>query len=92
MSEVIALNVPTIFIPSPYVANNHQYYNALDLVNKKAALMIEEKNFNCHTLLSSIDKLLKDDEVKKNLKKITFVDSEKVFIKEIKELLKWLKN
>lgn len=88
MSEVIALNVPTIFIPSPYVANNHQYYNALDLVNKKAALMIEEKNFNCHTLLNSIDKLLKDDEVKKNLKNITFIDSEKVFIKEIKELLK----
>ena len=88
MSEVIALHVPTIFIPSPYVANNHQYYNALDLVKKKAALMIEEKDFNCRTLLSDIDKLLKDDTIKKNLKNISLVDSEKVFINEIKELFK----
>ena len=89
MSEVIALHVPTIFIPSPYVANNHQYYNALDLVKKKAALMIEEKDFNCRTLLSDIDKLLKDDTIKNNLKNISLVDSEKVFINEIKELFKW---
>ncbi len=89
MSEVIALNVPTIFIPSPYVANNHQYYNALDLVNKKAALMIEEKEFSKDKMLKSIDKLLENNkEIKNNLKNISLVDSEEVFTKEIKELLK----
>ena len=89
MSEVIALNVPTIFIPSPYVANNHQYYNALDLVNKKAALMIEEKEFTKDKMLKSIDKLLENNkEIKNNLKNISLVDSEEVFTKEIKELLK----
>ena len=44
LSEIIALNVPSIIIPSPFVANNHQYINALDLVKKDAALMIEEKD------------------------------------------------
>lgn len=89
MSEVVALNVPTIFIPSPFVANNHQYYNALDLVNKKAALMIEEKDFDGDLLLSKIDDLLKNSgEIKDNLKKISFVDSEEVFIKEVRELFK----
>lgn len=89
MSEVVALNIPTIFIPSPYVANNHQYYNALDLVKKNAALMIEEKDFTDTKLLDSIDELFKNGmEIKKNLKNISMVDSEKVFIDEIKELLK----
>ena len=89
MSEIIALKVPTIFIPSPYVANNHQYYNALDLVNKKAALMIEEKDFSKEILLTKIDELLSSsDKVKENLNNISLVDSEKVFISEVKELLK----
>ena len=88
MSEVIALKVPTIFIPSPYVANNHQYYNAIDLVNKKAALMIEEKDFSKELLLSKIDELLKiSKEIKNNLESISVVDSEKVFINEIKGIL-----
>ena len=88
MSEVIALKVPTIFIPSPYVANNHQYYNAIDLVNKKAALMIEEKDFSKELLLSKIDELLKSSkEIKHNLESISVVDSEKAFINEIKGIL-----
>lgn len=89
MSEIIALKVPTIFIPSPYVANNHQYYNAIDLVNKKAALMIEEKSFSKEVLLEKIDELLKNNkEIKNNLEKISLVDSETVFINEIKGILK----
>lgn len=88
MSEVIALNVPTIFIPSPYVANNHQYYNALDLVEKKAALMIEEKNLSTEVVLNTIDKLLKENkEIKQNLKNIPMIDSEGVFISEVRKIL-----
>ena len=88
MSEVIALKVPTIFIPSPYVANNHQYYNAIDLVNKKAALMIEEKDFSKELLLSKIDELLKSSkEIKHNLESISVVNYKKAFINEIKGIL-----
>ncbi len=28
LAEVTALGIPSIVIPSPYVANNHQFYNA----------------------------------------------------------------
>ena len=87
MSEVMALKVPTIFIPSPYVANNHQYYNALDLVDKKAALMLEEKYFSAKALFEKIDELIKsNEEVKKNLDKIKNVDSEEVLLKEVRKL------
>lgn len=90
MSEIIALKVPTIFIPSPYVANNHQYYNALDLVNKNAALMIEEKDFNKDILIKKIDELLLNSaKIKENLKQISLVNTEEVFISKIRELFKW---
>lgn len=36
LSEIIALRIPSIIIPSPYVTNNHQYKNANALVNNDA--------------------------------------------------------
>ena len=56
LSEIIALKIPSILIPSPYVPNNHQYKNALDLVNNDACILIEEKrnNFVQHTLYEVI--------------------------------------
>ena len=44
ISELCIVGKPVIFIPSPNVAENHQYKNAKTLVNKNAALLIEEKN------------------------------------------------
>ena len=58
MSEIMALGIPTIFIPSPYVTNNHQYKNAKDLVDKDAALMIEETDLNKTVLIKMIDDII----------------------------------
>ena len=68
MSEILVLNVPTIFIPSPYVTNNHQYKNAMDLVNQKAALIIEEKDLTKDNLVKMIDDTLNDKTLYKSLK------------------------
>jgi UDP-N-acetylglucosamine--N-acetylmuramyl-(pentapeptide) pyrophosphoryl-undecaprenol N-acetylglucosamine transferase len=46
MSEILAYNVPSIIVPSPFVTHNHQYKNAMTLVSKNAALLLEEKDFN----------------------------------------------
>lgn len=69
MSEIMALGIPTIFIPSPYVTNNHQYKNACDLVCQNAALMIEEKDLNKATFIHMIDDILADEEKYKEIKK-----------------------
>ena len=58
MSEIMALAIPTIFIPSPYVPNNHQFKNAYDLVSKDAACMLEEKDLTPDNLIKMIDELL----------------------------------
>ena len=91
LSEIIALKVPSILIPSPFVPNNHQYKNAIDLVNNNAALMIEEKDLTFDNLINSINKKLKDKkielEMKENLKKMQVNDSATIIYNSIKELI-----
>lgn len=91
LSEIIALEVPTILIPSPYVANNHQYINALDIVKNHAGLMIEEKNLHGDILIDTIDDLINNDkklkDIKQNLAELKINDSATIIYNRLKELL-----
>lgn len=79
LAEITALGKPSILIPSPYVAHNHQYYNASVLVDHKAALMIEEKDLCAEIVLHNISKLLNNtklkDEMKIHAKELGFPDA-----------------
>lgn len=68
IAEIISSKTPAILIPSPYVANNHQYYNALDLSSKNAAIMIEEKDLTKELIKNYVNKLLTDKEYYQNMK------------------------
>ncbi|NJP36445.1 undecaprenyldiphospho-muramoylpentapeptide beta-N-acetylglucosaminyltransferase [Alkalicoccus luteus] len=57
IAELTALGVPAVYIPSPYVTENHQFHNADAYVKKGAALMIEEKDLNAETLIAALDSL-----------------------------------
>ena len=91
ISEITVLKVPTIFIPSPYVTNNHQYKNAIDLVNKNAALIIEEDKLNNELLISNIDSLINDNEklnnIKSNLDNIGIEDSSTRIYNILKDMI-----
>ncbi len=43
IAEVLALGIPAILIPSPNVAENHQYFNARSLADRNAAILIEDE-------------------------------------------------
>lgn len=92
MSEILALSLPVIFIPSPYVAGNHQYYNALEIVKNNAGLMIEEENLKGADLFNMVTELLNDKKkyeiMKMNLKNLGKTDSSDIIVREIKELIK----
>ncbi|MBQ2775581.1 MAG: undecaprenyldiphospho-muramoylpentapeptide beta-N-acetylglucosaminyltransferase [Clostridia bacterium] len=60
LSEIQALGKPSILIPSPYVAENHQYHNAMTLVEKGAAVVIEEKDLTGERLINEINSMLAD--------------------------------
>lgn len=89
--ETTALGVPSIFIPSPYVTDNHQYHNAMDLVNRGAALILEEEKLNKNNLIKMIDGLINNDkkynEIKKNLSKMAIKNSATKIYEEIKKVL-----
>lgn len=92
ITESLALCLPTIFVPSPYVANNHQYYNALEIKNKKAALLIEEKDLNARKLNKEINSLFTNKEkysnLKEHIKKMDITKSADIIYNEIKDLIK----
>ena len=91
IAEIMATKTPSILIPSPYVANNHQYYNALDLVNKKISILIEEKDLDKNTLIKAIDEIFDENtlkEIKSNLKEIKDVASSTLIVNNIKAILK----
>jgi UDP-N-acetylglucosamine--N-acetylmuramyl-(pentapeptide) pyrophosphoryl-undecaprenol N-acetylglucosamine transferase len=91
ISEIIALNIPAIIIPSPYVAHNHQLKNALELEKKGAAILIEEKELTGDILVRTVDNLLEDknkyNEIKNNLKKLTIKNSATKIYNIAKELI-----
>ena len=67
LSEICAIGIPSILIPSPYVPNNHQYYNGKALADKNAAVMIEEKDLSGEVLNDTVNELLSDDNRLKEL-------------------------
>lgn len=91
LSEILALRLPSIIIPSPYVANNHQYYNALSLKNNNACIMIEEKELNKDILSDSIDKCLDiefSNKLKNNMDNLYIKDSSTKIYDIIKNIIK----
>jgi UDP-N-acetylglucosamine--N-acetylmuramyl-(pentapeptide) pyrophosphoryl-undecaprenol N-acetylglucosamine transferase len=61
LSEMALLHRACILIPSPNVANNHQYENAKRLADAGAAIMLEEKDLTEDTLMMHISELLEDE-------------------------------
>ena len=58
LAELEAMGRASILIPSPNVAENHQYYNALELQNAGAAIVIEEKDLTGVKLIETVHALL----------------------------------
>lgn len=70
IAEITSIGIPAILVPSPYVANNHQYYNALTLKNVDAAEILLEKELTADVLYNSICEFVNDsdrlDKMKEN--------------------------
>lgn len=90
LAEIEATGKASILIPSPNVAENHQYYNAMALVNNNAARILEEKDLSAESLTALADELLEDREalrvIGENARKMAVLDSAKVICDIIVEL------
>lgn len=91
ISEIQAQGKPSILIPSPNVAENHQYHNAMALVNANAAAIIEEKDLTPQLLMETADKMLEDPEKLKeysrNVRSTAIIDANERIYSVIKKVL-----
>ena len=81
LAEIEAIGRASILIPSPNVSENHQYHNAMTLVNASAAKVIEEKDLTHEKLLRELNELIENKQLREemgaNAKKIAIADSQK---------------
>lgn len=68
LSEISALSIPSILIPSPYVAHNHQEKNANYFSKLGCCKILLEKDLNKDVLLKNIDDILKNDKLRMHMK------------------------
>ena len=68
LAEIAVCGCASILIPSPFVPNNHQVYNAMELVSRDAAWMIEEKDLTAEKLVSGMNRLMRDDACRSRMK------------------------
>src|SRR5690606_21005371 len=61
VSELCIAGKPSILVPSPNVAEDHQTRNAMSLVNKEAAIMVPDKDAR-EQLVDEALKLLFDEQ------------------------------
>jgi UDP-N-acetylglucosamine--N-acetylmuramyl-(pentapeptide) pyrophosphoryl-undecaprenol N-acetylglucosamine transferase len=57
--ELVANNLPTLFVPFPYAAQDHQYGNAKFLKEKKLAFLVREKELNKEILFEALNSDIK---------------------------------
>ena len=67
ISELQVKGMPSILIPSPNVAENHQYNNAKTLADNNAAILIEEKDLTGESLINAIKSIIDDKEKLKQM-------------------------
>ena len=67
VAEVTVCGKPAIFIPSPHVTGNHQYFNAKAVAEKGGAVVIEEKDLDHQSLVDRILQMKKDPEILRDM-------------------------
>lgn len=91
LSEIAFLGKPSVLIPSPNVAENHQEINADGYVKNRAAIKIKESELTSEKLRESIISLLSDKEILKTMGKnalrMSVDNSAELIVKEIGKII-----
>ncbi len=92
LSELQVMGKASILVPYPYASENHQYFNAKDLADNNAAIIIEEKDLSGEKLISVVDLLIENmDKVREygeNAKKMAVCDASQRITQCLCEIVK----
>ncbi len=90
VSELCLVAKPTVFVPSPNVAEDHQTKNALALVERDAALMVPDNGAVEFAMSRAVETLRDEklmDELKSNIAKLAHPDAAQRVVDEIDKVL-----
>ena len=89
ISELTLAGKPSILVPSPNVSEDHQTKNAMSLVNKSAAILVEDKD-TVSLLRTALDLLKQENQlntISKNAKKMGKPNASEDIVNEIFKLI-----
>ena len=96
LAELEAAGKASILIPSPIVAGNHQYHNAMVLGKAGAAVVIEQKDVTNERMIAEIEKLYNDREKVKAMSesaaKLHLTDTNDRILEVVAKLIKKAQN
>ena len=91
LAELEAAGKASILIPSPIVAGNHQYHNAMVLGKAGAAIVIEQKDVTNEKMIEEIEKLYnspeKAEEMSACAKKLCVTDTNDRIMAVVEKLI-----
>lgn len=91
ISELCLLGKPSILVPSPNVAEDHQTHNAMALVKKDAAVLVKDVNAK-NDLISTALSLIQDDKrlntLHENILTLALPNSARLIAEEVMRLAK----
>ena len=91
ISQILAIGLPAILIPSPVVAENHQYKNAKVLEDANAGLLIEQADLTSELLIEKVKELFENrsklETISENAKRLATNDARERITAEIIKLM-----
>ena len=91
ISELCLLGKPSILVPSPNVAEDHQTHNAMALVNKQAAVLVKDVEAREKMVQTALE-LIQDEktlqELQTNILTLALPDSAKLIAQDVMTLAK----
>jgi len=87
IKDIIFSQTPSILVPLPQSINNHQYVNAKYLLDKQAAKLVEEKDFDSDIAYSAFKKLFDNIDQRisiiRNLQQIEILNANELMLKKV---------
>ncbi len=88
--EIAASGTPSILVPLPTAADNHQFYNAKELNDCGGAILVEQQNFTAPNLNAMIADFMKNpkklEQLSLRAKKCSIIDAQIRLADEIEKL------
>ena len=95
LAEIKALNMPSILIPSPNVAEDHQTRNAESLSKIGAAILLPEREINQsfeRVVIETISDAKKLESLRSTLKSLPHLESDKLIVDQVVKLFNKTSN